>query len=115
MACVESVDYAEIAVRAPAVDGRVEESIHVSTVAKVPPDEGVEFCLKQLAEAVCVVKSVDEARGLAALRASIGIVFGHDELDVCSACAEIISDHLAKIHRVRSPVAGGLEQRHIAV
>src|SRR5215831_7723997 len=105
-----------IAVRAPAVQSRIESAGGVGAVSPVPPKVRVEFRLHQLADAVSEVKSVDDTGELTSEgRAGIAVVFGADEFDVRAGRSEIIRDLLAKIRGVAWPGGGSLEQNRIAV
>src|SRR5437870_1109261 len=110
MARREAVDHPEVAVGAPAVEVRTEESIRIGAVAQVPPYEASELRLEQLAQAVGVIEAVDEARGLPALLPGVTVVFGDDQFDVRPRSAKVIRDVLPEIRRIGRPVSRGLKQ-----
>ena len=104
---VGGIDDAVIAVLAPAIQRGAVVGAGALTVAKIPPDEAVEFRFHQIAEAVGEEESVDQAGGLLAGIGVHGIVFRAGEFDPFGGVAEVILELLTKIGGIVGPGGRG--------
>jgi len=89
---LRAADHPEVARGAPTIERGIGAAIKIGAISKVPPDERVKLRLQELGEALGVVKTADEADGLSALIAGVGVVLGDDQFDVRASGTEVSGD-----------------------